>query len=44
MDLREVGCAVMEWIVLAQDRGQVAGTCDFSNEHSGLIKCGEFLD
>jgi hypothetical protein len=24
--------------------GQVAGSCVHGNEHSGLIKCGEFLD
>ena len=24
--------------------GQVAGTCECSNELSGAIKCGEFLD
>jgi hypothetical protein len=24
--------------------GQVAGTCDCSNEPSSFIKCGEFLD
>ena len=34
----------MNWIELAQDRGQVAGTCDCGNEHSCSIKCGEFLD
>jgi len=25
-------------------QGEVAGTCDCGNEHSGSIKCGEFLD
>ena len=25
-------------------QGQVAGTCDCSNELSASIKCGEFLD
>jgi hypothetical protein len=24
--------------------GQVAGTCEYDNEPSGSIKCGEFLD
>ena len=24
--------------------GQLAGTCDYGNELSGSIKCGEFLD
>ena len=26
------------------EQGQVAGTCDCSNESSSSIKCGEFLD
>jgi hypothetical protein len=43
MDLQEVGCGGMDWIVLALDR-QVAGNCECCNEPSGLIKCGEFLD
>jgi hypothetical protein len=25
-------------------QGQVAGSCECSNEHSRSIKCGEFLD
>jgi hypothetical protein len=25
-------------------QGQVAGTSEGGNEHSGSIKCGEFLD
>jgi hypothetical protein len=25
-------------------KGQVAGTCECGNEHSGAIKRGEFLD
>jgi hypothetical protein len=29
----------VDWIELAQ-----AGTCECGNEHSGAIKCGEFLD
>ena len=24
--------------------GQLAGTCEFGNEPSGSLKCGEFLD
>ena len=44
MDLQEVGCRGMDWIELAQDKGQVAGTCKRDNEHSGCIKCRELLD
>ena len=44
MYLQEVGCEGMDWTELAQDRGQVAGTCDCGNEPSGSVKCGEFLD
>jgi len=29
---------------LAQDRGQVAGTCESGYETLGSIKCGEFHD
>jgi hypothetical protein len=43
-DLREVGWGGMNWIELAQDKGQVAGSCECGNEPSGSIKCGEFLD
>ena len=34
----------MDWIELAQDIGQVAGTCECGYEPSGSINCGEFLD
>jgi hypothetical protein len=34
----------MDGIELAQDKVQVVGTCERGNEHSGFIKCGEFLD
>jgi hypothetical protein len=34
----------MDWIEMAQDKRYVSGTCDCGNEHSDLIKCGEFLD
>ena len=44
MDLQEVECGGMDWIELALDRGQVAGTCECGNEPSGSIKCREFLD
>jgi hypothetical protein len=42
MDLQEVGWGGMDWINLAQDKGQVAGTCKCGNERSVSIKCGEF--
>ena len=41
---KEVGCGGMDWIELAQDRRQVAGTCECGNEPPGSIKFGEFLD
>ena len=45
MDLQEVGFGSMDWIDLAQDRGQVGGgTCKRGNEPSGSLKCVEFLD
>jgi len=34
----------MDEIDLAQDWGQVAGTCKRDNELLGSIKCGEFLE
>jgi hypothetical protein len=34
----------MDWIELAQDMDQVAGSCKCGNELPGSIKCGEFLD
>jgi hypothetical protein len=43
MNLQEVGCRIMDWIDLAEDR-QVAGTCECGNEPSDSIKWGEFLD
>jgi len=30
--------------IAVSEQGQVAGTCESGNEHSGSIKCGEFLD
>jgi hypothetical protein len=44
MDLQEVECGVMDWIELAQDREGRRKLCEFSNEPSDSIKCGEFLD
>ena len=43
MDPQEMGCGVMDWIELAQDREQVAGTCECGNEPSVSMKCREFL-
>jgi hypothetical protein len=34
----------VDWIELAQDYGQVAGSCKCGNEPSGAIKCGKFFD
>ena len=42
-NLQVVECGGRDWIELAQDKGQVAGTCD-CDEPSGSIKCWEFLD
>ena len=38
------GWGDMEWIDLAQDGGQMAGSCKRGNEPLGSIKYGEFLD
>jgi hypothetical protein len=39
MELQEVGGGG-DWLRI----GQVEGTCEYGNELSGSIKCGEFLD
>jgi hypothetical protein len=32
----------MDWFELAEDTGQIAGTCECGNESSGFLKCEEF--
>ena len=44
LDLQEVICEAMDWKELALDMDRLAGTCEFGNEPSGSVKCGEFLD
>jgi hypothetical protein len=44
MDLQKLGCGGMYWFELAQDIGQVAGTCACGYELSGSIKYGVFLE
>jgi hypothetical protein len=43
MDLQEVRGGLGDWMELAQDRLQVAGTCGHSEELSGSINAGNFL-
>ena len=38
IDLQEFGRGCGDWMELAQDRA-----CEYGNELSGSIKCGEFL-
>jgi hypothetical protein len=40
IDLLEVGGGCGPWMELAQ----VASTCEYGNELSGSLKCGEYLD
>ena len=44
MDLQEGGWRGMDWVLLAQDKGRAAGSCEQNNKPSGSLKCGEFLD
>jgi len=42
MGLNDIIWEVVDWIDVAQDRGQVVGCCEDGNEPSGSIKCGDF--
>jgi hypothetical protein len=43
INLHETGCG--HGLVLSgSEKGREAGSCEFGNEPSGYIKCGEFLD
>jgi len=42
MDLREIGWEGVDCIHLAQDRDQLAVSCEHGNEHLYSIKGGEF--
>jgi len=44
MDFQEVGCGYMDWIGLAQDRDRWRTLVSALMNHSGSVKCGEFLD
>ena len=41
MDLQEVGCGGIDWMELAQ---QVESSCEYGNEPTSSIKCGDFLE
>jgi len=44
LDLQEVGCGGMGLDWFGSVQGLVAGACECSNESSGCIICGEFVD
>ena len=43
MDHQDVG-GDGDWMELAQNRDRWRAICEYGNELSGSIKCGEFLD
>jgi len=43
MNHKEIVCATMKWIPLAQLRVQLAGSCENVNEISGFIKGRTFF-
>jgi hypothetical protein len=42
--LNKVGWQGMDWVLLAQDRDQLSGSCDHGNEPPGSTKGGELSD
>jgi hypothetical protein len=42
MDVKEIGCAGVEWTDLAPDM-EMVGSCEHSSEPSGSFTCGEFF-
>jgi hypothetical protein len=43
-DLLEIGCGEHRMDRSGSGQGQMAGSCEYGNELSGSIKCGEFLE
>jgi hypothetical protein len=44
IDRREIGWGVMDWIDLAQDRGQWRALVNTAMKLSGTVKCWEVLE
>jgi hypothetical protein len=44
MNFKKIGFESVECVVLAQDMGQVAGSCENGNESSCSVNCWEFLE